>query len=386
VITTPLDAVAGLVRGASEFELSDDSLVALRLAAWTRGKQADRWIELWAAHTVGVRLVTVTAARHVSIVASVTRMVPADADSPIFPTCVVATIGKVEVARAEVTAGPVILNLPDRSWQEVVGPRSLIELDLGPTDAQREVTIWLTHNGQTVIHEVRSDAPLEPAPVSTRAVWLHHGSSVSHCLEATSPLGPWPQLAAHALDLELTNLAIAGNAQLDPFVARTIAAQQADVISLKLGVNIINADSMRRRAFVPALHGFLDLVREGHPHTPIVVMTPIVSPAIEDIPGPTRKFADGFYRGTPREIAPGDGTLTLGIVRQLVLEAVAQRAQSDPLLFGFDGLTLFAAHDAAMLWDGLHPNQQGYHLIASRFVAAARDSTTGVGRAFSAVL
>ena len=143
---------------------------------------------------------------------------------------------------------------------------------------------------------------------------------------------------------------------------------------------------MRRRTFVPALHGFLAVIRERHPTPPIVVLTPIACPAIEDTPGPTRKLADGFYRGTPREIADGDGTLTLGIARELVREAIESRAATDPLLWGSDGLELFGAGDSQLLWDGLHPNQSGYDLIAERFLARVADPVTSLGAAFGTVV
>jgi hypothetical protein len=39
----------------------------------------------------------------------------------------------------------------------------------------------------------------------------------------------------------------------------------ADVISLKIGINLVNTDLLRLRAFTPAMHGFLDTIREGHP-------------------------------------------------------------------------------------------------------------------------
>ena len=44
---------------------------------------------------------------------------------------------------------------------------------------------------------------------------------------------------------------------------------------------------MRRRAFTPAVHGFLDTIREGHPDTPLLVVSPILCPIHEDTPGPT---------------------------------------------------------------------------------------------------
>ena len=180
---------------------------------------------MWSAQSLGIRLVTVTTAHHLSLELTVTRMVPADAESPPFPCSIVAMMGGVETGRVAIVDGPVIVTKPDRTWVEVDGPRSVVEFDLGPSVGERGVTIWLPHNGATIIHEVTSDAPLHPPVPSTRPRWLHHGSSASHCLEAESPLSPWPQIVARSLDLDLTNLAIAGNAQLDPFVARTIAAE-----------------------------------------------------------------------------------------------------------------------------------------------------------------
>jgi lysophospholipase L1-like esterase len=342
-------------------------------------------MEFWSAQTCGVRLTLRTAATVISVEATVTRIVPADAAEPPFAACLVATAAGTEVARAEVDGGPLIHTLPDRGWAEVPGPSGRYELAIGGEGGKRDVTVWLPHNGSTIIHAVRADAPVTAPSVATERRWLHHGSSVSHGLEAHSPLQTWPQLAASELGLELTNLAIAGNAQLDYFVARAIAAAPADVITLKLGVNTINVDGMRKRSFLPALHGFLDVVRDGHPTTPIVVLTPVVSPAIEGTPGPTRKV-NGAYQGTPREIVPGDGTLTLGLVRDLIRDVVSTRMVDDDLLWFGDGLELLGSADADRLWDNLHPDQAGYDLVAQRFVANARDATTPIGAAFADLL
>ena len=43
------------------------------------------------------------------------------------------------------------------------------------------------------------------------------------------------------------------------------ARPAADLISVKIGINLVNVDLMRLRAFGPAVHGFLDTIREGHP-------------------------------------------------------------------------------------------------------------------------
>jgi hypothetical protein len=60
----------------------------------------------------------------------------------------------------------------------------------------------------------------------------------------------------------------------------------ADLISVKLGINVVNLDAMRLRAFVPAVNGFLDTIRDGHPDTPLVLISPLFCGIHEDTPGP----------------------------------------------------------------------------------------------------
>jgi lysophospholipase L1-like esterase len=187
------------------------------------------------------------------------------------------------------------------------------------------------------------------------------------------------------LGIPVTNLGFAGNALLDPFVAQTIADLPADVITLKLGINVVNFDAMRTRTFGPAVHGFLDLIRRGHPQTPLVVISAITSPVFESTPGPSRQRTPGRYGGTPREELPGDGSLTLARTRDSLERVVAARSD-DPNLFFLDGRCLLGPDDAARLYDDLHPDQAGYDLMAGRFVDLARDGDTALGRAFGGLL
>ncbi|MEV7468866.1 hypothetical protein AB0O20_20510 [Streptomyces kronopolitis] len=80
---------------------------------------------------------------------------------------------------------------------------------------------------------------------------------------------------------------------LDPYVARTIRDMPADLISLKVGINIVALATFRLRTFGPAVHGFLDTVRDGHPDTPLLLMSPVSSPALDAPPGPTTMGPDG---------------------------------------------------------------------------------------------
>ena len=74
--------------------------------------------------------------------------------------------------------------------------------------------------------------------------------------------------------MELVNLGFGGSALLDPFVARTMRDTPADLISIKIGINLVNADVMRTAGVHPAVHGFLDTIRDGHPDTPLLVVSP----------------------------------------------------------------------------------------------------------------
>lgn len=150
------------------------------------------------------------------------------------------------------------------------------------------------------------DAPVEPAPARGRRTWLHHGSSISHGSVAASPTTTWPALAAALGGVELINLGLSGSALLDPFTARAMRDTAADLISVKIGINLVNTDLMRMRAFTPAVHGFLDTIREGHPDTPLLVISPILCPIHEDTPGPTLPDLTALRDGQLRFRAAGD--------------------------------------------------------------------------------
>ena len=178
--------------------------------------------------------------------------------------------------------------------------------------------------------------------------------------------------AARIAGVNLTNLGLGGQCMLDPFVARTIRDLPADVISLKVGINLVNADSMTDRTFGPALHGFLDQVRDGHPATPILLVSPIHCPSVEDHPGPNVAQPDGTYGVVDGLEEVRVTHPTLNKVRSTIETIVdGRRAAGDTNLHYLDGLTLFGPDDVGDLPDLLHPNAAGYRRIGERFAAAA---------------
>jgi hypothetical protein len=129
---------------------------------------------------------------------------------------------------------------------------------------------------------------------------------------------------------------------------------------------------MRMRAFRPAVDGFLDTIREGHPSTPIVVVSPIYCQPVESAAGPTvqdptRSYEWSIAGGTEADVAVGK--LSLGAIRSALAEIVQRRAAADPNLSYVDGLRLYGADDCARmpLPDNLHPGPDVQRLIGERF-------------------
>ena len=133
---------------------------------------------------------------------------------------------------------------------------------------------------------------------------------------------------------------------------------------------------MRRRALGPAVHGWLDTIRDGHPDTPVRLVSPIFCGVHEATPGPTAPdmaaMAEGRRRLRRRRRPRGRrgrGALTLEVVREVLAEVVERRG--DPHLSYVDGLGLYGAADAERLPlpDGLHPDTATHRLIGERFAA-----------------
>jgi lysophospholipase L1-like esterase len=251
-----------------------------------------------------------------------------------------------------------------------VSQRELVTLRFdGLSQAPKNVELWFPSNGIVELCALRADAPVE-ASFETRPRWIHHGSSISHCTSAHGPTKTWPAVAGRLGEMDLLNLGFSGQCHLDPFVARTIRDLPADFISLKVGINIAGAATLKFRTFGPAVHGFLDTIREGHPDTPILLVSPIICPMLEHQAGPILPDGQGGMTTARSEANPWDRPLSLREMREILAGIVEERSQTDPHLRYLDGLSLFGESDLADLPDGVHPSGDGYIRIGERFAAA----------------
>ncbi|MDI5972415.1 SGNH/GDSL hydrolase family protein [Streptomyces sp. SL13] len=369
-ITTPV--TADILRGFLDLEPTGRGLLPHRLPARLRRQIPDDRLAVAEAQPSGVRLAFRTRATTIELDTLPTKRVyqgfPAPADG-VYDLLVDGRLA----ARATVAGGNVctVTDMVTQSTELREGPAGTARFT-GLPAGDKDVEIWLPHTEITELIALRTDAPVEPAPDSGRRVWLHHGSSISHGSNAAHPTAIWPALSAARGGVELVNLGFGGSALLDPFTARAMRETPADLISVKIGINIVNADVMRLRAFTPAVHGFLDTVREGHPTTPLLVVSPILCPVQEDTPGP---LAPDFDGGTLRFKATGDpaeratGRLTLNIIRDELARIVELRAADDPNLHYLDGRDLYGEADYAAfpLPDEVHPDPASHRRIGENF-------------------
>lgn len=368
-----LDLEQGPIRfaGLQHLDATPDGVALRRLPAWTRPQAVDPALELVAGMPSGARLEVTTDSTsiEVELVLTMIRI----GDFPVYAASVDLVVDGEVVAGRTTEEGTILGIARDGSLSFEQGPPSTTVRFDGLPPGPKHVEVWLPHAAVTVLKAVRIDdgATASAPPEEGRRRWVHYGSSISHCLEAERPTGVWPAVAARTAGVALESLGLAGQCQLDQFVARTIRDLPVDVISMKVGINLVNGDTMRERTFGPAVHGFLDTVREGHPDTPILVVSPILCPVHEDHPGPT---AVGGQQVTVHERSPelSVGSLTLQRIRALLGEIVAvRRAGGDEHLHLLDGRELFGEGDVDDLPDGLHPNAAGYARMGERFAALA---------------
>lgn len=368
---------AGLLRGAVELEPTGRGFRPHRLPAAARARAEQQLLGAESC-PAGVRFALRTSATVLELDAHRTttafRGMPPRPDGRFD----LVVDGRTVASHPSEGGRAIVLDLATGDVEVEDGPVGTVRFaDLPPGD--KRVEIWLPFHEPTELVALRADAPVAPAGPDGRPVWVHHGSSISQGSNAAGPTTTWPALAAAAGGVELVNLGFSGSMMLDPFVARAIAAMPADLLSVKIGINIVNGDVMRRRAFAPAVHGFLDTIRDGHPDTPLLVVTPVLCPVHEDTPGPgAPDFAGGEVRfratGDPAEVDAGPtGKLSLRVVREELAAVVAQRAVDDPNLHLLDGLALYGEADATAhpLPDALHPDAATHRLIGGRFAAHA---------------
>jgi len=208
--------------------------------------------------------------------------------------------------------------------------------------------LWLPVFATCYIKALRvaDGATLRPV-IDGRLRWLTYGSSITHCRLAYSPSRTWPATAARKHNLNLTSLGFGGNCHLEPMIGRLMRDTPADIITMKLGINVYGGGTSNLRTFRHLVIGLVQLIREKQPDVPIGLITPIWS--------------------CDRETNLNAVNMTLENYReQLRLAAEALQKHGDDKLFLFEGKELLWEDEANLMPDNLHPGGEGYELMGQR--------------------
>lgn len=237
--------------------------------------------------------------------------------------------------------------LPRDTWQMACIPAGVrVEwVGSGTADLQGEGELtWVDASDRRIgylpatpgVRVTGVEGNVEPAPTQPR--WLAYGDSITEGWVTSTPAQAWPAVAGRENGLDAINMGYAGAARGEIASAEHVAELPADIITVAHGTNCWTRTPHSAAMVAEVLRAFLDVVRDGHPDTPIVVVSPIVRPDAED---------------TPNRLGA-----TLADLRRAIEDVAGERDDVELV----PGLHLVAPDQ---LPDGIHPGDEGHAAIAS---------------------
>ncbi|MET7621350.1 GDSL-type esterase/lipase family protein [Streptomyces sp. NPDC005408] len=214
--------------------------------------------------------------------------------------------------------------------------------------------------GRFTIHPPEGQSPVilglravggSVAPAARQPRWLVHGDSITEGWWSTRPAHSWPAIAGRMLGLDTVNLGYAGSARGELATAEQLSDLPADVITLAFGTNCWTGVPCSAPLLYETTRAFIAVVRQGHPRTPLLVLSPVLRPAAEQ--SPNRLGA------------------TLAELRTAMEHAVLDTRKTS----GDGQLSLLPGRDLigpSQLADGVHPDDAGHAAMAAAVAAALR--------------
>ncbi|HSS08980.1 MAG TPA: GDSL-type esterase/lipase family protein [Acidimicrobiales bacterium] len=233
----------------------------------------------------------------------------------------------------------------------VLGSGTVVLPRAEPAPNERSIT-YLPEGMRPVVESITPiGGGIEPAPPQPR--WLAYGDSIAEGWTASEPALAWPAVTGRALSLDVINLGYAGSARGEMVTAEQLAALPTPaVITISHGTNCWTRIPHSVDMMGATTGAFLDIVRQGHPEVPIVVVSPVVRPDAE---------------ATANRLGG-----TLAALRSAMEEAVEARIRGgDRRLTLVPGRPLLPSQ---LLADGVHPGDEGHQVLATSIGAAIKEA------------
>ncbi|MBI4875008.1 MAG: SGNH/GDSL hydrolase family protein [Acidobacteria bacterium] len=219
------------------------------------------------------------------------------------------------------------------------------DLPGGPR-TEREATLYLPLYKPVKVLAVGVDkqARLSRArPFALDKPVVFYGTSITQGGCASRPGMSYQAILGRMLNLDFVNLGFSGNGRGEPEVARMVAEIDAACFVLDFAQNNKSVESLRE-VYEP----FMKTLRDKHPNTPLLAITPISSAAERLGPAGER----------------------LEAMRSHIRLAVAKRiAEGDSRLQLVEGTDLLGPDRLDGLVDGTHPNDLGFQWMAEGLAA-----------------
>jgi lysophospholipase L1-like esterase len=235
----------------------------------------------------------------------------------------------------------------------VLGHASVV-LPVAGNERDERSVVYLPSDIRPVVESITPlGGVMEPAP--SQPGWLVYGDSIAEGWSASEAALAWPAVAGRTNQLDVINLGYSGSARGEIATAEQIASLPPPaVISISHGTNCWSRTPHSVDMMRATTSAFLEIVRQGHPHVPIVMVSPIVRPDAEDAPN------------------------RLG-ASLIALRGVMEEAADARIGAGDDGLTLVPGRPLVgekMLVDGVHPGDEGHEVLATAIGAAVKEVLT----------
>jgi len=230
--------------------------------------------------------------------------------------------------------------------EKAAHPGGTVRLRLGDERATDRAVVYLPEAMRPSLRDIAgAGGGIEPPPLQPR--WICYGDSVAEGWLASAPALAWPAIAGRVHGLDVVNMGYAGAGRGEIVTAEHIAELAAAVISITHGTNCWTRIPYSVGLFTEQLRAFLDIVRQGHPDTPILVASPIVRPDAEE---------------TPNRLGA-----TLEDLRKAMEDVVRNRG--DDRVRMIEGRHLVTVDQLA---DEIHPNDDGHRALANALGPAVR--------------